>query len=219
VGALAFAGAWSLAIGLDCGWWGLPLAWASLSLGIVALAYSGAGPGVFRKYRGRISLPARLILAPYLLGAWISMRLYTRRRPPVLLLAAGLYVGRLPLRSEQRNLDGAGITAVVDMTAEFDAACVAGRRYLNCQTLDLTVPTAAQMATIVEFVQGERLRGGRLLIHCALGLSRGATAAMAVLIAEGVRPDIAEARLRAANPEAVVGDAHRAALSSCGGSQ
>ena len=45
----------------------------------VALAYLALGPGLFTKSAdGRIDTATRLLLLPYLAGAWINSRLWTR---------------------------------------------------------------------------------------------------------------------------------------------
>ena len=67
-------------ISLQRGTW--LLLWPAAALLVVAAGYLALGPAVFQKHGGCHSLAARWLLAPYLVGAWISYRLYTRGRQP-----------------------------------------------------------------------------------------------------------------------------------------
>src|SRR6185312_15246620 len=71
--ALCLLGAWALQP------LGLVLIWPAISLGVVAAAYLGLGPSIFRKTDGCIPRHVRLLLGPYLLGAWLSARVHCRR--------------------------------------------------------------------------------------------------------------------------------------------
>ena len=67
-GALIF-----LALASLIGGWGLWLLWPALSLTLVSLNYGVLGVAGFQKGSdGRMSLAARLLLAPYLFGAWVE---------------------------------------------------------------------------------------------------------------------------------------------------
>src|SRR3989440_3801035 len=52
--------------------WSLILLWPAASLAIVASAYFGFGPGIYRKTNGRLPLSSRIVLAPILLGQQLS---------------------------------------------------------------------------------------------------------------------------------------------------
>ncbi len=61
---------------------GLWLLWPAAALALVAFIYIALGPDGFQKFTdGSMSLGARWMLAPYLLGAWINSRLWTRHEP------------------------------------------------------------------------------------------------------------------------------------------
>ncbi len=53
--------------------WGLILLWPAFATAMVAVAYFSAGPGIYRKENGRLPWSARLLLAPCLIGQWISL--------------------------------------------------------------------------------------------------------------------------------------------------
>jgi membrane-associated phospholipid phosphatase len=74
LGALAVAG---IALG---GWpWTGILLWPALSLTIVATAYFGLGPAIYRKTDGRLPFSSTLLLAPCLLGQYLSLWHYRRQ--------------------------------------------------------------------------------------------------------------------------------------------
>lgn len=78
------------AIGLYVGGWALWLGWPAISLALVAACYAGIGVAGFQKdANGRQSLAARWLLAPYLAGAWINSRWWTRRAPAPVHVANG----------------------------------------------------------------------------------------------------------------------------------
>jgi protein-tyrosine phosphatase/membrane-associated phospholipid phosphatase len=182
------------------------LLWPATALFVVAAAYAGAGPAVFRKTSGRLHWSARVVLAPYLVGQHLSLRYYARRCPAWNPVTAGVVIGRRPTSREAAAAVRAGVTAVVDLTAEF-SECELFRRlaYLNVPVLDLTAPTLAQLAEIVAFID-THARRGLVFVHCKAGYSRSAAAVGAYLMA--TRPvfsaaDVA-AILRAARPSIVV---------------
>jgi protein-tyrosine phosphatase len=204
---------WAALLGNGAPWLGLPFAWTALSLAIVALGYVRIGAQVLQKRGGVIAWPARVVLAPYLLGARLSARLHNRNTALMHRVSDGLYLGRLPRKSEAATLRAAGITAVLDLTAEFPRACAtAGLTYLNLPVLDLTAPTVAQLQRAAAYINAERERGGQVLVHCALGLSRSACAVAAAEVARGSTADAAVEQLCRAQPRVVLREAHLAAL-------
>jgi protein-tyrosine phosphatase/membrane-associated phospholipid phosphatase len=219
IAALYAAGAfvagltWTVAIHAGAGWIGLPLAWMALALALVALAYARMGAVVLQKRDGVIARPARLVLAPYLLGAWVSAQLQNRGTAPLREVAPGLYLGRRPAATDAAALREAGITAVLDLTAEFSRAPVtAGLKYLGVSMLDLAAPTVAQLQRAAWLINEERAAGGRVLVHCALGLSRSACAAAAAEVMQGVPLEHALEGLLAAQPRVVLHDEHLCVL-------
>jgi protein-tyrosine phosphatase len=75
-----------------------------------------------------------------------------------------------------------GVTAVLDLTAEFsEAAPFRSVTYKNIPILDLTAPTIEQMEEMAAFIEEESSRGV-VYIHCKVGYSRTGAAAAAFLL-------------------------------------
>lgn len=171
----AFGGVLCLAAALTwggLGWW---LLWPAVALLLVASGYLMLGVDVFQKQGGRLSWAARWLLAPYRLGAWLSYLYYTRNAPAYVEVAPQVFIGRLPRRSETKQRHW---HAVIDFTAEFSSPHAGGpSHYFNLPTLDLVTMDVPLLRQAADIVERER-RHGPVLVHCALGLSRSATAIM-----------------------------------------
>jgi hypothetical protein len=164
---------------------------------------------VFQKHEGRVAWPARWVLAPYRIAAWISSRLFTRRIAAAAQVSAHVWIGRLP---SSRDLRTGGYAAVVDLAAEFGASRGARRlRYAQVSMLDLVVPDTGQLMRAASAIERAQALGPTL-VHCALGFSRSALAVAAWLIAQGATPQAALAQVRAARPAIVIGPQALAAL-------
>ena len=162
--------------------WGAILIWPIVSLGIAAIAYFGAGPGIFRKREGRLPWTAWWAQGPVLLGQEISRRYYRRQCPPWDELTPQVWIGSVLSQSEAAAAVREGVTAVLDLTAEFsEAAPFRAVRYRNVPVLDLTAPTVAQLKEMAAFIE-EESRQGIVYIHCKIGYSRTAAAAAAFLL-------------------------------------
>lgn len=101
---------------------------------------------------------------------------------------------------------------LVDMTAEIGAD-PAGRAYATFPVLDLTIPSVATCQAAADAIEQMRQRGP-VLVACALGYSRSATAVAAWLLSTGraTSVDDAIAQLQRARPQIVLTAAHRAVL-------
>lgn len=207
VGALA-----CFAAAAGCGGAMLWLCWPGVALLMVAANYAVFTAAGFQKdAQGRMSFAARWLLWPHRLGAWINARLWTRREPPAVEVASGVWLGRMPTLHEAQRL---GITHLVDLSAELtpprrlDTLCV--------PMLDLVAPDPAALRAAAEAVETQRDAAGkgRVLICCALGYSRSAAAAAAWLLHTGraERVDEAVERLRRKRPNLVLHETHHLAL-------
>ena len=196
----------ALAVNLGGAW--LWLLWPCASLLLVALNYALFGAAGFQKHAdGSLSSASTWLLAPYLLGAWINSRLWTRQHPQADQVVEGIWLGRVPTVAEAISF-----SAVLDLSAELPVR-LPGKTYRNLPLLDLVAPNSEACRQGAELIEQLRQQGP-LLVCCALGYSRSATLVAAWLLQSG-RADSVEqaiAMIRAARPRIVLGDAQRKAL-------
>ena len=186
--------------------WSLLLLWPSASLAIVASAYFGFGPGIFRKTNGRLPLSSRFILAPCLIGQQLSLAHYRRQCRLWDEVLPQLWIGRKLRDAEALGAVEGGVTAVLDLTAEFDEAkpflTVA---YRNIPVLDLTAPTQQQLHEMADFIE-QHAANGVVYVHCKIGYSRSAAAVAAYLLRSGQFAGLDEvaSKLRSIRPSIVI---------------
>lgn len=193
-----------LAIALFFGGSALWFLWPALSLGLVAAAYAGLGASIFQKDRdGRLSAAARWLLWPYLAGAFLNSRWWTRRQPAPVQVADDVWIGRLPSRRDLSRFAG-----IVDLSAEIDLPRGPQIRAV-VPVLDLTTPDGAALAKAVDAIEALR-KHGAVLVCCALGYSRSACAIAAWLIAthRATNVEAAMTRVREVRGEVVLNEAH-----------
>ena len=186
--------------------WGALLLWPIMALLIVAAAYFEAGPVIFRKENGRLHWSARLVLGPCLLGQHASLLYYRRQCRPWDQLTPRVWIGATLKHGEAAGAVRLGVTAVLDLTAEFsEAAPFRALRYRNIPILDLTAPNVEQLRGMASFVD-EESKEGIVYIHCKIGYSRTAAAAAAYLLQTGKASGVEEAieLLRRVRPTIIV---------------
>lgn len=207
--ALRYAGGAALAAvaALLSGGMGLWLLWLAVALLLVALNYAFIGSGGFQKdENGRLSLAAQALLAPYLIGAFINSRAWTRKAPQPVEIRDGVFLGRIPFGRE-----AAEFAAVVDLCAELPSA--AGQNGRSFPMLDLVTPPVETLREAAQAIETAR-RSGPVLVCCALGYSRSAATVATWLLSTGRASSIETAilQVRRARPRIVLGDAHRDAI-------
>lgn len=198
------------ALAVFIGGWGLWLLWIAVSLAIVGAIYAFLDERAFQKSAdGSMSLAARWLLAPYLVGAWLNSRWWTRSSPEPGTVLPGLLIGRIPTRQER---EAYGIRSVVDMAAELPCA-TSGVRYLSVPQLDLTSPSSNHLERAVQAIESA-MASGPVLVCCALGYSRSAAAVAAWLVATGRAAAAVDAadQVRRARPACVLGPEHVGAV-------
>lgn len=186
--------------------WGAFLIWSIVSLGIAATAYFGAGPGIFRKRDGRLPWTAWWAQGPILLGQEISRLYYRRQCRAWDKLTPRIWIGSVLSRGEAAAAVRKGVTAVLDLTAEFsESAPFRAVKYRNVPVLDLTAPTFDQLEEMAAFIEEESSKG-IVYIHCKIGYSRTAAAAAAFLLRTGKVRTVSEAIhfLRQVRPAIVI---------------
>lgn len=201
LGCAVFAG-----LALYGGGLALLLLWPALALLLVALNYALLGAQGFQKGAdGQLSYAARWLLAPYLIGAWLNSRWWTRQHPQADEVCDGVFLGRIPGRGQAERF-----AAVVDLCAELPATVTPGQAYCSLPSLDLIVPTAERCREAAHTIEDLRSRGP-VLVCCALGYSRSACAVAAWLVLSGRCKDAAQAqqRISQARPGVVLHPEHR----------
>jgi protein-tyrosine phosphatase/membrane-associated phospholipid phosphatase len=199
-----------------CAWpWGGLLLWPAIALALVSLAYFGVGPGIYRKRDGQLPLSARVILAPVLLGQYLSLRYYRRQCRAWDEVVAGVWIGRKLTDAEAEEAIRQGVMAVLDLTVEFSEALPCrGVTYRHIPILDLTAPTPEQLRDAVKFIK-EQAKLGTVYVHCKIGYSRSAVVIGAYLLQSGYASTAAEAVsiLRDARPSIIIRPEAMTALS------
>jgi hypothetical protein len=186
--------------------WGLILFWPAVSLSLVTAAYFGLGPGIYRKRDGRVPALSQVILAPVLLGQWLSLAYYATKSKPWDALNERVWIGRRLSNSEARNAVAQGVESVLDLSGEFaEAPAFRSVNYCQLSVMDLTAPTTEQLQQAVAFLQGQ-CDSGIVYVHCKAGYSRTAAVAGAYLLAtaEAQTPEQAVGILRSCRPGLVV---------------
>ncbi len=188
------------------GWpWTGVLLWPALSLGITAAAYWRIGPGIFRKTNGRLPLSSRLVLAPNLVGQYLSLLYYRRQCDAWNQVTPQVWIGTRLTGREAGEAARQGVTAVLDMTTEFsEPPAFRNLVYHNIPVLDLTEVSAAQLHEAITFISQQASKGV-VYVHCKVGYSRSAAAVGSWLLATGQAGSVEQALeiLRRARPEII----------------
>jgi protein-tyrosine phosphatase len=207
----AVAGIAAGALAFVCVPYTLALLWPALSLGLVAAGYLFWGPGIYRKREGRLGMTTWILLAPVLLGQWVSLFYYRKRSGAFDRVTADILIGRRLNHRQAQELMALGVSAVLDLTAEFSEERHLRRAaYLQLPILDLTAPTAAQLQEAIAFIElhtrGPMMSGApgmprrAVYVHCKVGYSRTAAVVGAYLRSTGMDVPQVMAKLREARP-------------------
>lgn len=184
--------------------YGSILLWPAVALLIVSLGYAGLGTSVFQKNdAGHLSLSARLLLWPYLTGARVSRKWFSRHIPAVSPILDGIFLGGFPGKFTLPN-------AVLDLTAEFHRKAPSAFRWSAHPLMDLTPPALQDIDDILLKLSQLRLTNDTVLVCCALGLSRSATVVAAWLLAKNHVSSVPQAiaLIKHHRPQIVLTPAH-----------
>lgn len=184
--------------------YGFVLLWPAAALLMVAAGYAGLGVSVFQKNsRGDLSLSARWLLSPYLAGARLSKKWFSRRIAPSNVIYGGVALGGVP----NNNVAPA---AVLDLTAEFNKGSNKTDRWEVYPLMDLVVPEIEDIRQAVMTLHQLRQSHSNILVCCALGLSRSATVVAAWLLSEGYAESVSQAvaLIKSQRPQVVLTPAH-----------
>ena len=98
-------------------------------------------------------------------------------------ITPNLYVGGQHVSLKGMELEG--ITAIVNMREEYhsdEKRGIGGKRHLHLATRDNTPPTIEALDTGADFIHHEINTGGKVYIHCGVGIGRAPSMAAAYLI-------------------------------------
>jgi len=211
----ASGGAVVLIVGAFFWPWGILLLWPAIALGIVAIAYFRAGPIVFHKTEGQLPWSTRFVLAPCLLGQYLSLLYYRSQCRLWDKVTPQIWIGGKLGRRSANDAVCSGVVSVLDLSAEFsEAKPFLKINYRNIPILDLTVPNHAQLMEMSKFI-GDHSRTGAVYVHCKIGYSRSTAAVAAYLIMSGKveTSEEAFAMIRRVRPSVVIRPEVRSALS------
>ncbi|MBL8876849.1 MAG: phosphatase PAP2/dual specificity phosphatase family protein [Phycisphaerae bacterium] len=186
--------------------WSWVLLWPTVAFLLMGAAYFRAGPGVYRKRRGRLPITTRAVLWPVLLGQWVSWKYYARQCRAWDEATPRVWIGRVLTNHEARQAIDAGVTAVLDLTGEFsEAGPFRAGVYRQLPVLDLTAPPRETIDSAVEFIR-RHARSGIVYAHCKIGYSRSAAAVGSYVISCGDAANADEAieMLRKCRPSIVI---------------
>ncbi|MBS0850055.1 phosphatase PAP2/dual specificity phosphatase family protein [Citrobacter sp. JGM124] len=180
------------------------LLWSAVALLMVAAGYAGLGVSVFQKNNhGDVSLSARLLLFPYLAGAWLSRKWFSRRLSLSNVIYDGVALGRFPDTMVAQ-------VAVLDLTAEFHKGRRKTEHWEAYPLMDLVVPGVRDIHLAVIKLSQMQQGHESVLVCCALGLSRSATIVAAWLLSEGHAGSVTQAvaLIKSRRPQVVLTFAH-----------
>lgn len=192
LGAISFV--W---LAFELGSWWLLLLWPALSLLCVAAGYAGLGSRICQPRDAGPSIPARIILLPWLEVLGWSRRIWWRYELAPSEVAAGVWIGRIPdIEQWEGN--------VIDCTCEHRRRKPREGTYERAPMLDLAVPDVAGLRRVAERIEAARKGGKPVLVVCGLGLGRSALSVAAWLIVFGAEKSATAAvnRVRSARPGA-----------------
>lgn len=192
------------------------LLWISCALAVVAVIYFAGNPLLFRNRNGRMEEAVLVLLAPYLLGAWLNSRCWTYKHPEPDEIVSGLWLSRLPSRSVIKQLQP---VTLINCCAELPVISN-GQPVYGVPMLDLLAPDIDQIQQGVAAIKAGR-QYGNMLVFCALGYSRSAVLVSASLIDQGhaATVDEAIAIVRKARPKLVLSALQKARLEQWYGSE
>ena len=117
-------------------------------------------------------------------------------------LGPGLVLGGQYRRRGWRRLEAVGVTSVLNLRLEYcdREAGIAPAKYLRLPTIDDEAPTVDQLEQGICFMEDQMGKGGGVYVHCGAGVGRAATMVAAYLVAQGLPPREAWARIRQVRP-------------------
>jgi protein-tyrosine phosphatase/membrane-associated phospholipid phosphatase len=194
VGIYYATGALTLIWAAHAGWpWTGILLWPALACALTAIAYWKIGPAIYRKTEGRLPLSTWILFAPTFIGQYLSLLHYRRQCAAWNQITPHIWISAQLNHHEAAAARQAGVTAVLDLTAEFsETPTLRSLDYCNIPILDLTAPNTAQVSEAVTFIS-KSAQSGIVCVHCKVGYSRSAAIVGAYLLASGCADSVEQA--------------------------
>jgi protein phosphatase len=162
-------------------------------MAIVVAGYLRLGSSIYPKIDGHLGSSTRLIMGPILLGQYFSLLHYRRKSESWSRVSPNVWIGAQLNDHEAAEAVRAGVTAVLDLTAEFsEPKVLRSVTYRNIPVLDLTELTGAQLRGSADFI-AQHAGSGIVYVHCKAGYSRSAAAVGVYLIRSGRAASVEEA--------------------------
>ncbi len=153
---------------------------------------------------------------------WVVSRSGRRERgaeiaPDVAWIEPGFAIGCRPFAAQRAAIRRLGIDTVISLheagPSEARGWAAVGVELLEFPTPDMVAIPAERIGEVVEAILERRRAGRSVLLHCLAGINRAPTVAAALLCRrDGLDPDEAIARIRAARPSASPTPEQRASL-------
>ncbi len=168
------------------------LAWIGLSLSLVSLAYIFDLPWIFRKKtNGSIPFYIRWLFIPFLLGSQLY-NWWARKHdgvPAIQQIDDHLFLASRLFSSDIASLKQRGVTAILDVTAEFDGLDWTAEgdeelHYFNVPVLDHKSPAPEELVKAIHWIEHHLSESRSVVIHCALGRGRSVLVMAAYLLSK-----------------------------------
>lgn len=117
-------------------------------------------------------------------------------------VSPNLYLGGQHMPKGWAMMEDRGITAVVNMRESHyaDHDTIRGQRHLHLATRDNTPPKVDDLIEGVKFISDEIENGGKVYVHCGVGVGRAPTMTAAYLVSQGMSPNEALAKIQSVRP-------------------
>jgi hypothetical protein len=169
---------------------------SALSSGALGFAYVLSRVSLLgKKPEGDLLFSHYFLFWPYHLVSYLSLFIARLMRvAPFQEIVPGLLLGGRLLSWEEKRSKPLTNASVLDLTSEFCEVRFLRKdhSYLCIPLLDGTAPKQSELENGIRFIT-EQLRKGPVYVHCAMGHGRGATFAIAWLVASGKFPDLDQA--------------------------
>ena len=168
----------SLSLAIYIGGIGLWLLWLAGAFVLVSANYLLFGATGFQKQaNGHFPFAITILYLPYFAIMWLNSRLWTLKNKPADFIMDNVYLGRI---ASHNTLQTKRIVSIVDFCAELPIGQFNGY-YSLIPVLDMTPLSIKQCQLAAETID-QFQKQGSVLVCCALGYSRSATAVIAWLL-------------------------------------